>query len=65
MSIVELLEMVAVITRSERERCAKIAETYGYTYNENSHQPWAADLNLKLRAQRAAIADKIREDVKI
>jgi hypothetical protein len=46
---------------AERERCAKVAENWGYTYNEDKRQPFAAEFNHKLRAQNKAIADKIRK----
>lgn len=48
-------------TKHERERCAKIAETWGYVYNEDKRQPFAAEFNHKLRAQNKAVAEKIRE----
>lgn len=49
--------------RAERERCAKIAETWGYSYSLHPAQPFAEEFNHKLRVQNKAIADKIREGI--
>lgn len=59
-SACEAKRKIEVAVMAERERCAKIAETWGYTYNEDKRQPFAAEFNHKLRAQNKAIADKIR-----
>lgn len=54
-------KMIEAAVKTERDRCARIAINWGYTYTGHKYQPFAAEFNRALRAQNAAIADKIKE----
>lgn len=49
--------------RLENEACAAIAKNWGYTFTDSNHQPWAQELNQKLRVQNIAVAHRISERI--